>query len=213
MQLRCNHIIPAPLREHLPEASEVWNKEFSLRPAERVFFYAPSGKGKSTFIHILYGLRKDFEGEAYWDDQSVKVQSEAQWAAWRCNSLSIVFQDLRLFDELSLMENIRIKQSLTETVSDQQVEAWLEILGLAHKKKQSAGLLSYGEKQRVAIIRALTQPFSWLLLDEPFSHLDEENIGKAAAIISERLTAQNAGLIMVDLKDENRFDFTKKCSL
>ena len=213
MQLELHHIIPEPLKENLPEYSEVWNKEIALQQSEQVFFNAPSGKGKSTFIHILYGLRKDFAGDALWEGRPVKAQSETQWSAWRSHSLSIVFQDLRLFDELSLIENIRIKQALTEHVSMDQAAAWLDILNLGSKKDQMAGTLSYGEKQRVAIVRALMQPFSWLLLDEPFSHLDEENIKKAADIISSQLKAKNAGLIMVDLKDNHWFDFSKKLLL
>jgi len=214
MQLKCNHVIPLPLKENLPKESGVWNRELIIEPSEKIFFNAPSGKGKSTFIHILYGLRKDFEGEVSWSGRSLKAQSESQWAAWRSKELSIVFQDLRLFEDLSLMENIRIKQSLAPGSAGMgQAEEWLETLGMAHKKDQKAGLLSYGEKQRVAIVRALLQPFSWLLLDEPFSHLDENNIQKAASLISGQIAARNAGLIMVDLKDSPWFTFDKRLLL
>jgi putative ABC transport system ATP-binding protein len=214
MQLKCNHIIPLPLKENLPEQSEVWGRELIIGPSEKIFFNAPSGKGKSTFIHILYGLRKDFEGDVSWSGRSLKTQTEAQWAAWRSKELSIVFQDLRLFDDLDLMENILIKQSLAAgSAGMEQAEEWLEILGMAHKKNQKAGLLSYGEKQRVAIVRALLQPFSWLLLDEPFSHLDEGNIQKAAGLISGQLAARNAGLLMVDLENSPWFSFDKKLRL
>ena len=79
-------------------------------------------------------------------------------------------------------------------------------LGVQHILGQRAGLCSYGEQQRIAIIRALMQPFEWLLLDEPFSHLDKENIIKAAALIKEECLQRNAGFIITDLDEDEHFE-------
>ena len=87
------------------------------------------------------------------------------------------------------------------------------MLGLDGKWNQKAETLSYGERQRVAIIRSLLQPFKWLLLDEPFSHLDNENTHKAATLIWNRVQELNAGMMVVDLEDNEWFPYTRKLLL
>lgn len=214
MQLQLKHIIPEPLKSRIgTQHSDVWGQAQAIQPGEKVFFQAPSGKGKSTFMHILYGLRTDYEGAAFWDDKEVRRQNDDQWAALRSKDISIVFQDLRLFSDLRVEENIAIKQSLTNTVSMEQVQQWLQFLGLEGRWHQKAETLSYGERQRVAIIRSLLQPFRWLLLDEPFSHLDNDNAGKAAKLILQRVEENKAGMLVVDLEDNDWFPYTRKMLL
>lgn len=211
MQLQIKQVLPNPLQEK--NSSEIWNKDWDLTPSEQVFLRAASGKGKSTLIHILYGLRNDYVGSIFFNNKNIKNNSAEDWALLRQKELSIVFQDLRLFDELSIIDNIAIKNNLTPGRSMMQSKEQLGLLGLASKLDQKAGTLSYGEKQRVAIVRALAQPFSWLLLDEPFSHLDDKNIEKAAALIQHIVQENAAGLLMVDLEDHNWFDFSNKKTL
>jgi ABC-type lipoprotein export system ATPase subunit len=214
MQLQLNHIIPEPLKSRMgSQFSDVWGKQQAIQPGERIFFQAPSGKGKSTFMHILYGIRKDYDGSTLWNQKDVKQNSDEDWAKLRSNELSIVFQDLRLFGDLSVEENIGIKQSLSNTVNMEQAKQWLSQLGLDGKWQQKAETLSYGERQRVAIVRGLLQPFKWLLLDEPFSHLDNDNTQKAASLIWTRVQELNAGMMVVDLEDNEWFPYTKKLVL
>ncbi len=73
--------------------------------------------------------------------------------------------------------------------------------------------MSQGEKQRISIIRALVQPFSWLLLDEPFSHLDDANIHLAKQLISETCKDQNAGMIMASLGSDFGMHYDQKYEL
>ncbi len=214
MQLIIDHIIPEPLQDRITaQSSDIWNNKQSFAEGELIFLRAPSGKGKSTFMHILYGLRKDYTGSAYWNGQQISNQKTAAWADWRSNDLSIVFQDLRLFGTLTVEENICIKQSLTNSTTIDTAQQWLKELGMEGKWKQRAETLSYGERQRVAIVRSLLQPFKWLLLDEPFSHLDDENSRKAAQLILDRVQSLNAGMMVVDLEDNNWFPYTRKMIL
>ena len=74
-------------------------------------------------------------------------------------------------------------------------------LGIESKLHKQCGICSYGEQQRIAIIRALQQPFNFLLLDEPFSHLDEANRIKAMELIEEEAFARKASIILADLKE------------
>lgn len=214
MQLQLSNLVPEPLKSRMGQQySDVWSQEQTIQPGEKIFFRAPSGKGKSTFMHILYGLRDDYSGRASWAGRDVRTQDDDQWAALRSKEISIVFQDLRLFGDLTVEENIGIKQALTQTVTLEQAQEWLRMLGLEGKWQQKAETLSYGERQRVAIIRSLLQPFQWLLLDEPFSHLDQENTQKAAALIQSRVAANGAGMLVVDLEDNEWFPYTRKMLL
>jgi putative ABC transport system ATP-binding protein len=214
MQLQLRSIIPEPLKSRMGQQhSDVWGKVQDIQAGEKIFFRAPSGKGKSTFMHILYGLRNDYSGKAMWDNKDVAEHKDDQWADLRSKDLSIVFQDLRLFGDLTIEENMGIKQALTNTVTTEQVKEWLSLLGLDGKWSQKAETLSYGERQRVAIVRSLLQPFKWLLLDEPFSHLDNENTQKAATLIWNRVQELKAGMMVVDLEDNEWFPYTRKLLL
>lgn len=171
---------------------------------------APSGTGKTTLVHILYGLRTDFEGMVYWDAYKLPGAGVEDLSKLRAMYVSVIFQDLRLFPELTAWENLEIKRQLTGTVSEADMENWMARLDIKDKRDSLARTLSYGEQQRVAIIRALLQPFEWLLMDEPFSHLDQANIEKAAALINEVVQHNGAGMIMADLDDNDHFPYTRK---
>lgn len=211
MRLTMQGVVPVHLQEAAKtHRSEVWGKAITMESGEYVFVQAPSGTGKTTFIHILYGLRNDYTGSVQWDKTEIATHNSQSLASLRADKLSIVFQDLRLFPALTTIENIEIKRQLTNIVPTGQAVKWLERLGLGHKLQAVAATLSYGEQQRVAIVRALVQPFSWLLMDEPFSHLDNANRGLAADLISEVLKERNAGMILADLDNNNYFGYTQK---
>ncbi|NJN34920.1 MAG: ATP-binding cassette domain-containing protein [Saprospiraceae bacterium] len=206
-----DNVIPAPLKENgLNPTSQVFNTQTNFEHGKNYLITAPSGKGKSTFLHLLFGLRADYQGVIKIDDKNIRQFSLDNWATLRQEKLSIVFQDLRLFPNLSALENILIKQSLKPSVSPQEAQNMAERLGVAPFLSQKTDTLSYGQRQRVAIVRALCQPFNLLLLDEPFSHLDVENIKIASHLIQERCAAQNASLIMVSLGDEYFFDYDER---
>jgi len=210
MQLSLQGVIPVPLREKVSIGkSGMWNNNVMLNKGAYIFIQAPSGTGKTTLIHTLYGLRKDYEGTVKWDNYVLKNTDIEALAALRANSISVIFQDMRLFPELTALENIEIKRKLTNTVTEGQAVEWLDRLGLKDKKNSLAETLSYGEQQRVAIVRALLQPFEWLLMDEPFSHLDNANTAKAIALISEVVKQHNAGMILADLDENNFFPYTQ----
>ena len=194
-----NNVQPKPITAAMMQQSDIWASDLLLKKGERYLITAPSGKGKSTFLHILYGLRNDYSGQVSFENQPVNQFDLDNWATIRQEKVSIVFQDLRLFLNLSGWENIQLKSSITNTTSDADIESMAKRLGVDNILSQSCGTMSYGQRQRIAIIRALCQPFEVLLLDEPFSHLDEDNIKVACALIEEVCTAQNAGFLLVSL--------------
>jgi len=214
MQLSLEKTIPAPLREKSgSRTSGIWLQEVALGGGEKIFVQAPSGTGKTTLIHMLYGLRNDYEGKVLWDSAEIRSMNSEQLAGVRAKKLSIIFQDLRLFPEMTAWENLEIKRSLTDSVSEAEALQWLERLGLKDRKDKPAKTLSYGERQRVAIIRALLQPFGWLLMDEPFSHLDKANIEIAAQLIGEVVQRNNAGFLLADLDENHYFHYDKTIML
>lgn len=214
MQLSLQGVIPVPLREKvIANKSGIWNTGITLKKGEHIFIQAPSGTGKTTLIHILYGLRKDYEGTVKWNDATLSITDNEVLAGLRTNNLSVIFQDMRLFPELTAWENIDIKRRLTNTVTEAQAREWLQRLGIKDKADSMGSTLSYGEQQRVAIIRGLLQPFDWLLMDEPFSHLDHANTQKAIALITEVVQQHKAGMILADLDENNYFPYTQTIKL
>ena len=205
MQIALQHLSPVFLEKEKIEQSELWNKDLVFNMGEKIQLVAPSGSGKTSFIHFLYGLRNDYTGLIVFDDKNIKHFTAEETAACRSNKLSIVFQDLRLFAEHSAAENINIKKILNPYPAALSVDEMATRLGLTSKLNQAANICSYGEQQRIAIIRALQQPFDFLILDEPFSHLDEANSQKAMLLIEEEARKRNAGIILADLSEVTFF--------
>jgi ABC-type lipoprotein export system ATPase subunit len=215
MQLELQNIIPIPLKDKLLQRnSDVWNKSLQFDNGEFVKIKAPSGTGKTTFVHIIYKLRKDFEGVVLWNKKSLSAILQDELAVLRQQNISIIFQDLRLFPNLTARENIDLNRVLQQPFYDSNIiDEMAEQLGIASILHQKASMCSYGEQQRIAIIRSLMQPFNWLIMDEPFSHLDKNNIDKAAALIERECKKRNAGFILTDLEDDEHFNYTKLLNL
>jgi ABC-type lipoprotein export system ATPase subunit len=210
MNLSLENVVPVPLQEKvMAKRSGMWNSAVKVSKGEYLFVQAPSGTGKTTLVHILYGIRRDYAGTVRWGEHPLSTISEETLAGLRARNISVIFQDMRLFPELTAWENIEIKRRLTDTVTPEEADKWFDRLGLKEKKGSLGSTLSYGEQQRVAIIRALVQPFEWLLMDEPFSHLDLGNIERARALILDVVQQHKAGMILADLDENNYFPYTQ----
>lgn len=180
--------------EKIPE-SDVWRKTLHFRRGERYLVEAASGGGKSSMCAYIYGSRTDYEGVLRFDGQDVSTLTINEWQRIRRENLAYLPQELSLFPELTALQNIELKNSLTGHISGEQIEEWLHELGIDSRRDYPVGKMSIGQQQRVGLIRAICQPFDFILLDEPVSHLDEENNLKAARIIQEAALKQGAGII------------------
>ena len=169
---------------------------------------ANSGHGKSSILNFIYDCNKNYTGKIIFEGNE-----EDSIISIRRTKLSYVFQDFKLFSTLTLWENIKIKNNLTNFKTDEEILNLIEKSGLLEKKDQQLNTLSLGQKQRAAIIRSLCQPFDFLLLDEPFSHLDESNIEILTDIINQELENQKAGFIMTTLNNEYLFKYDKILNL
>jgi ABC-type lipoprotein export system ATPase subunit len=215
MTISLEKLIPVPLKDRLMHRqSDIWNTTVTLQKGDWIKIKAPSGSGKTTLVHIIYNLRGDYEGSVLLNGQSIREMEGDGLALSRQQELSIIFQDLRLFSNLTGRENIELNRVLQKPYYEGSViDVMAEQLGVTHILEQNAAICSYGEQQRLAIIRALMQPFSWLIMDEPFSHLDRENTRKAAALIQEECRKRNAGFLITDLDEDDHFSYTKQYQL
>lgn len=197
--IHLQHTLPQVFADRNIVVSEVWHQDLTLRKGEHYLLEAASGTGKSSFCSYLYGYRQDYQGIICFDEKNIRGFSTDEWVEVRRHSLSILFQELRIFPELTALENIRLKNQLTGWKKKKEILTLLERLGIADKKEEKAGKLSFGQQQRVAFVRSLCQPFDFILLDEPISHLDDENAAIMAQLLTEEADRQGAGIIVTSI--------------
>ena len=189
--------------------SEIYiQKEVVFEHGKKYLIKANSGRGKSSILNFIYGSNLSYDGSINFDNLD-----ETNIISVRNNKLSYVFQDFKLFLDLSVIDNIKIKNNLTNHKTEQEILELINKVGLAHKENQLVKELSLGQRQRVSIIRSLCQPFEFLLLDEPFSHLDENNIKILTTIINEEIKFRKAGFILSTLNDEYLFKYDQVIKL
>jgi ABC-type lipoprotein export system ATPase subunit len=213
MPIVLQNITPVHLEPEKIAQSAIWQHEVTFAKSEKIQIVAPSGSGKTTLVHFCYGLRKDFKGNLKINNKNSNDFTASDWANFRAKECSIIFQDLRLFAEHTVLQNIEIKQALNPYHGISKIKEMAERLGIANKLTQLAGTCSYGEQQRIAIIRALQQPFNFIVMDEPFSHLDDNNSKLAMQLIQEEATARGAAIILADLEKVSFFDADKTLHL
>ena len=205
--------MPSFLSASEVSASEIWGRDVCFRKGEYHLVSAVSGAGKTSLLSYMFGERTDYTGSITFDAHSIHSLNSAGLSNLRKHQIGFVFQGLRLFSELTAFENIAIKNRLTGYKTNDEILRMLECVGLAEKCNEKAARLSFGQQQRVAIIRALCQPFDFLLMDEPFSHLDDNNIKIMESLVTQELEARQAGLVLCSLGVEYPFIYCKKWKL
>lgn len=189
--------------------SDIWRKDVSFDKGMLYLVEAESGKGKSTFCSYIMGYRRDYSGDVCFDGRNVKNIAVKEWAAIRKSNISYLFQELRLFPELTAFENVEIKNRLTGFKTRKEIERWFEMLGIADKTDVRVGQMSFGQQQRVAMMRALVQPFDFIIADEPVSHLDDRNSAIMGDIMMAEAKAQGAGVIVTSIGKHIALDYGK----
>ncbi|MFT5601857.1 MAG: putative ABC transport system ATP-binding protein [Flavobacteriales bacterium] len=199
MIISFSNVIPSPMKEEVFSKESAWNNKFEINSEQNYYLTSGSGKGKSTFCSYIIGLRSDYSGEILIDGKSQRKLSLNEWSHIRKTKIAFLAQDMRLFPTMTVLENLQIKNKLTDYSTEKEFKTSLEQFGLDHKLNQIAGTLSLGQQQRVALVRSLLQPFKFLLMDEPFSHIDADNIKIALQLIQNACEEQNAGMLLTTL--------------
>ena len=198
-EIRLQQVLPRVFARRDSITSDIWHRDLIFRKGERCLIEAASGTGKSSLCSYLYGYRGDYEGIITFDGKNIRSLDTAGWTSLRRRSLSLLFQELRLFPELTALENVLLKNRLSGYKSRQEILTLFEAAGIADKVNEKTGILSFGQQQRVAFIRCLCQPFDFILLDEPVSHLDENNARVLARLLEEEAGHQGAGILVTSI--------------
>jgi putative ABC transport system ATP-binding protein len=208
MKLTFQQLCPQVFQNQIFE-SDVWNASLELKACEQIMLHAPSGRGKTSFIYYLLGLRYDYTGTILIDDRDIRTFTMDQWTEIRRTKFAVVYQDLQLFDDLTVKENIAMLPQFGRNCNMKRAEEFIGLLGIGQKWTSRTGTLSFGQKQRVALVRSLLKPFDYLICDEPFSHLDIANTAKCIDLIKSRVKEESAGLILSALDETETFDDIK----
>lgn len=198
--------------ESIPD-SEIWRGQVTFRRGDITLVEAASGGGKSSMCAYIFGARTDYEGRLLFNGRDASALGIAEWQEIRRRHIAYLPQELSLFPELTAWENIQLKNRLTSHFTDGEIEKLLRRLGIESRRDYPAGRMSIGQQQRVALIRSICQPFDFILLDEPVSHLDEENNRIAAGIILEEASRQGAGIISTSVGNHLRLDYMSRRKL
>ncbi len=209
-----NSVVPQVFSSTVQQLkSEIWNTEVTFRKGQLYLIEADSGKGKSTFCSYVVGYRRDYSGTVLFDTNDTMHYKVKDWIDVRRQHISYLFQELRLFPELTALENVEIKNKLTGFKSRKQIIEWFDRLGIADKLQSKVSRMSFGQQQRVAMLRALVQPFDFILADEPISHLDDTNSAVMADIMLAEAKAQGAGVIVTSIGKHMKLEYDKTLKL
>ena len=212
-KIEMHAVLPQVFSQRTDLDSEIWQNEVLFEKGHLYLVEADSGKGKSTFCSYIIGYRHDYTGSVEFDGTSTKLLKVNDWVEMRKSHLSHLFQELRLFPELSAYENVEIKNKITGFKSRKQIEEWFEMLGIDDKLDAKIGRMSFGQQQRVAMIRSLVQPFDFILADEPISHLDDTNSQIMGDIMMAEAKAQGAGVIVTSIGKHIDLNYEKTYKL
>lgn len=208
-EIRLKGVVPEIFAERKDIVSDIWHADAVFERGKTYLIEAASGTGKSSLCSYLYGQRGDYRGEISFDGEDVKRYGINHWCDIRQHNISILFQDLRLFGELTALENVEIKNRITKHRDLKQIEMWFEELGIGDKLNARIDRMSYGQQQRVALIRALCQPYDFLFLDEPISHLDDRNSDIMRDIILREAKMSGAAVVATSIGKHMNIEYDK----
>lgn len=189
-----------------------------IADGERVAIVGPSGSGKTTLLYLIAGILVPTRGTIHVANQPVGSLGDAARRALRVTRIGLVFQSFELISYLDVFENILLPYRLNSALSltdgtSQRVEQLAAETGIAHRLRYFPHRLSHGEKQRVAICRAMLPEPPLLLADEPTGNLDPTAKQHVVDLLFQQVGRTGATLVMVthDMEIAGRFSRVIDC--
>lgn len=171
---------------------------FEIDNGEQVVLIGPSGCGKTTLLHIIAGITKPDSGKVIIDGTELTKYSESTRDRIRANKIGYVFQTFNLLDGFSALENVLLGISFgAKRSTPERAKELLKRVGLGHRLGNKPHQLSVGEKQRVAVARAVANRPALLLADEPTANVDPRNQQQVVELIRETCREENISMLMV----------------
>ncbi|HTW43879.1 MAG TPA: ABC transporter ATP-binding protein [Solirubrobacteraceae bacterium] len=158
----------------------------TIGPGEFVALYGPSGSGKTTLLLLAAALARPDSGSVHFDGRALTEMSERESALYRRRDLGFVFQSFHLMPHTSALDNATIKltgDGCTLREGRRRARPWIERVGLGARADHTPEQLSMGERQRIAIARALANEPRLLLADEPTGNLDSKRSREILALM------------------------------
>jgi putative ABC transport system ATP-binding protein len=188
--------------------------DWKVAQGERWLVLGPSGCGKTTLLHLVAGLIRPTEGEVEVAGEDLRKLDGMRLDRWRGATVGIVLQALHLLRHLSVRDNLRIAQYLAHAPQDDaRIVETLGALGVADKAARRAAELSEGERQRVAVARAVVNRPKLLLADEPTANLDDRAAAQAVELLLEQAERHGATLVVATHDSRVKQSFAKRLDL
>ncbi len=171
---------------------------FELNRGDYLSIVGPSGSGKSTLLHILGGLDKPSQGQVNFKGQNIHSLRDKNLSWWRNKHIGFVFQFYHLIEELNVLENIILPLKIGIRKSPfKRAQELLQYLGIEKRAKFYPSQLSGGEKQKVAIARAVVNDPEVILCDEPTGNLDGQSQERVVSLLEQLNQQQQKTIILV----------------
>ncbi|MCC2088817.1 ABC transporter ATP-binding protein [Mammaliicoccus sciuri] len=172
----------------------------SIDTGEFIAIMGPSGSGKSTLINILGFIDRGYTGEYLFDGENYQQVSDNKLAFIRNKTVGFVFQNFKLIQNNTIMENVSIPllySGMSSKERKQRVESVLKDVGIADKKHLVPNKLSGGQQQRVAIARSIVNKPKFIIADEPTGALDSQTSKDIMDLFVRLNREQNTTMIIV----------------
>jgi putative ABC transport system ATP-binding protein len=182
------------------EVTALHRIDLEIAEGEFLALMGPSGSGKSTLLHIIAGIDRPTSGDCIVQDRNIAALNESELAGWRNHNVGFVFQTFNLIPVLTAYENVELPLLLTSLDGRErrrQVEAALDLVGLADRARHLPRQLSGGQEQRTAIARALVTDPRLIVADEPTGNLDSHSAVEVLEILRALSARAGKTVIMV----------------
>ncbi len=169
-----------------------------IEKGDFISIVGPSGSGKSTFLHILGGLEYPTKGKLNYKGNNIYRLKDKRLSQWRNQEIGFVFQFYHIIEELNIFENVALgAYNKRKKSCFKKVEGLLQYLGIDNRLEFFPSQLSGGERQKVAIARAIINDPQVLLCDEPTGNLDVDSQEKVINLLEKLNQEKNKTIIMV----------------